>query len=65
MKRKRVANAFEVQLEGTKHGRRLLESARKFLLHSKKGLLDVFPHMSVRGIHFSWVVHQVTYGDRP
>lgn len=47
MKKKRVAKVFEVYLEETNCGRRLLESARRYLLHSKKRLLDMFLHMSL------------------
>lgn len=65
MKRKAVAKAFEVQLKRMKYNRRWLESARQYLLHSKKGLLDVFLRMSLRGMHLSWVSYQVTYRDRP
>lgn len=63
--KKELAKAFEVQLKRTKHGRRWLERARKFLLHSKKGSLDILLHMSLRGMHVSWVSYQVTYGNRP
>lgn len=49
MKRKRVAKVFEVYLEGTNCGRRLLESARRYLLHSKKSIVGyVSPYVIMR-----------------